>query len=66
MIVDPELRRTISLQLSAYELADQLHQAAPEHYPAAADELKDKKLTLKAKSESFLQFLRELKKWIDL
>ncbi len=49
-------RRNIEIQLSAHELADQLHQASPEHYPAATDDLKDKILKLQATSDAFLQF----------
>lgn len=49
-------RRTVTLELSAHELADQLHQAAPEHFPLPLDELKDKTLKLHAKSEAFSQF----------
>lgn len=51
-----EERRTISLEISAHDLAEQLHQAAPEQYPPAADALKAKTLRLAAKSEAFLQF----------
>jgi sec-independent protein translocase protein TatC len=51
-----EERRTIQLELSAHELADQLHQAAPATYPAPTEELKDKTLTLTAKSDVFRQF----------
>ncbi|MEI8382498.1 MAG: twin-arginine translocase subunit TatC [Planctomycetota bacterium] len=49
-------RRNIEIQLSAHELADQLHQASPERYPVAADDLKDKTLKLQATSDAFLQF----------
>lgn len=61
-LVTPEARRTISLELSAHELADQLHQALPEAYPAAADALKEKTLTLRAKSDAFLQFRTGIEK----
>ena len=61
-LVTPEERRTISLEISAHELADQLHQAAPERYPAPTDDLKDKQLTLRAKSEAFLQFRTGIEK----
>lgn len=60
--VTAEARRTISLQLPAYELADQLHQAAPESYPAAPETLKERMLTLHAQSDSFLQFRTEIDK----
>lgn len=53
--VTNEQRRTISLEISAHELAEQLHQASPSTYPAPADELKEKKLTLQAKSDAFQQ-----------
>ena len=61
-LVTTEARRTISLELSAHELADQLHQAAPERYPAPGDDLKNKHLTLLAKSDAFLQFRTGLEK----
>ncbi len=61
-LVTPEARRTISLQLPAYELADQLHQAAPDSYPAAPETLKERMLTLHAQSEAFLQFRTEMDK----
>jgi sec-independent protein translocase protein TatC len=49
-------RQTIALEISASELADQLHQASPNTYPVPAEDLKDKRLTLHAKSEVFRQF----------
>ena len=49
-------RRNIEIQFSAHELADQLHQASPERYPAPSDDLKDKNLKLQATSDAFLQF----------
>lgn len=61
-LVDPESRRTISLELSAYELAEQLHQSAPTTYPVPPDDLKDKSLTLKARSEAFAQFRHGMEK----
>lgn len=57
-----ELKRTVSIELSAHELAAQLHEAAPAHYPEPPVELKDKVLTLKAKSEAFSQFRRGIEK----
>ncbi len=57
-----EERRVIPIEISAHELADQLHQAAPNTYPAAADELKDKKLMLQAKSDVFRQFRHGMEK----
>ena len=57
-----EERRTITIEFSAQELADQLHQASPETYPAAPSELQDKTLSLKATSEAFRQFRQGLEK----
>ena len=57
-----DLKRTITLDLSAHELASQLHEAAPSLYPVPPDELKDKTLTLKAKSEAFSQFRAGIEK----
>lgn len=54
--VTQEARRTITLEVPALELADQLHQAAPDAYPAPPEVLKDKLLTLHVQSEAFLQF----------
>ncbi len=51
-----DLKQTITLDLLAHELASELHKAAPKVYPAPSDELKEKTLTLKAKSEAFSQF----------
>lgn len=61
-LVTKEARRTVSLELGAFELADQLHQAAPEQYPVAAEVLKDKTLTLHAKSDAFEQYLSGIEK----
>jgi len=60
--VTPEARRTIKLEIDAHELAEQLHEAAPTRYPAPGDELKDKRLTLQARSEAFLQFRSGIEK----
>jgi sec-independent protein translocase protein TatC len=60
--VTAEERRTITLELSAHELAGQLHEAAPERYPAPTEDLKDKLLTLRAKSEAFQQFRTGIEK----
>ncbi|MEK6261325.1 MAG: twin-arginine translocase subunit TatC [Planctomycetota bacterium] len=57
-----DLKRTITLELSAHELASQLHEAAPALYPVPPDELKDKTLALKAKSEAFSQFRTGIEK----
>ena len=56
-------RKTISLQISAHELADQLHQASPERYPEPTDDLKEKALTVRAKSDAFLQFRTGIEKF---
>lgn len=61
-LVTSEARRSISLEIPAFELADQLHQAAPEQYPAPAETLKEKFLTVPARSEAFLQFRTGLEK----
>ncbi|HEY4260268.1 MAG TPA: twin-arginine translocase subunit TatC, partial [Schlesneria sp.] len=61
-LVTPEARRTISLQIPAFELADQLHEAAPDSYPAPPEVLKERTLTLHAQSEAFLQFRSEIDK----
>lgn len=61
-LVTPEARRTIALELPAYELADQLHEAAPESYPTPPEALKGKKLSLHAQSDAFLQFRTGLEK----
>jgi sec-independent protein translocase protein TatC len=61
-LVTPEARRSISLEIPAFELADQLHQASPEQYPAPAETLKEKFLTVPARSEAFLQFRTGLEK----
>jgi sec-independent protein translocase protein TatC len=55
-------RQTITLELSAHELVSQLHEASPEVYPAASDELKDKMLKLQAKSETFARFWTGIEK----
>ncbi len=55
-------RKSISLEISAHDLADQLHQVSPEHYPAPTDDLKEKSLTVRAKSDAFLQFRTGIEK----
>jgi sec-independent protein translocase protein TatC len=57
-----EAKRGITLELSAHELAGQLHEAAPDDYPAPADDLKEKTLKLKANSDAFLQLRRTVEK----
>ena len=59
---EQESRRTITLELSAHELASQLHEAAPQLYPAAPEELREKTLTLQAKSPTFAQFWTGIEK----
>ena len=59
---EQESRRTITLELSAHELATQLHEAAPQLYQAAPEELREKTLTLQAKSSTFAQFWTGLEK----
>lgn len=61
-VVTPEGKRTITLEISAQQLAEQLHDAAPEQYPPAPEALKDKMLTLQARSEAFLQFRTGIEK----
>jgi len=61
-LTSPEQRRTITVELSAEELARELHDAAPEVYPPPAPELKDKTLTLQARSDAFLQFRTGIEK----
>ena len=56
------LKQSIIIELSAHELATQLHEAAPVLYPSAPIELKDKTLTLLARSETFSQFRRSIEK----
>jgi sec-independent protein translocase protein TatC len=55
-------RRTVVIELPAHELAEQLHQASPETYPAPANELKDKTLTLHAQSDAFIQYWMGIEK----
>jgi sec-independent protein translocase protein TatC len=57
-----QARVTIALELSAHELAEQLHAAAPNVYPEPQEELKDKTLKLQARSPAFAQFRRGLEK----
>jgi sec-independent protein translocase protein TatC len=59
---DLKARRTITLEFSAHELADQLHQASPDNFPAAPEELKDKTLKLQAASNAFSQFRTGIEK----
>lgn len=57
-----EAKRTITLELSAHELASQLHDAAPALYPAPPDELKGKVISLQALSDAFSQLRRAVDK----
>ncbi|HTN01041.1 MAG TPA: twin-arginine translocase subunit TatC, partial [Planctomycetaceae bacterium] len=43
---DPKLQKMITIEIPADALASQLHDLAPEQYPAAPAELKDKTLKL--------------------
>ncbi|WLD10937.1 twin-arginine translocase subunit TatC [Planctellipticum variicoloris] len=61
---DPKLQKMITIEIPADALASQLHDLAPEQYPAAPAELKDKTLKLEASSTSFAD-LRDAVKRID-
>jgi sec-independent protein translocase protein TatC len=56
-----EARKSITIEISAHELADQLHQLSS-RFPPAEEELKDKTLKLQAKSDAFLQFRTGIEK----
>ena len=56
-----EERKAITVEISAHELANQLHQLSS-RFPAPEDDLKDKTLTLQARSEAFLQFRTGIEK----
>ncbi len=58
---EPESERAISLEINAFTFAEQLHAAAPESYPAPAESLKDKKLTLPAESDAFVDLRSRIK-----
>lgn len=60
-----DARKTITIELSAHDLASQLHEAAPTSYPAPSEDLKGKSLKLSAMSEAFLQFRKGIEK-IDM
>lgn len=55
-------KRAITLELSAHELAAQLHAAAPALYPAPPEELQGKTLSLQAMSDAFSQLRRAVEK----
>lgn len=61
---NPALQKTITIEIPAESLASQLHELAPEQYPAAPATLKDKTLSLPATSEAFAD-LRDAVKRID-
>lgn len=61
---DPVLQKTITMEIPATELASQLHALAPEVYPEAPLELKDKTLKLPATSTAFAD-LRDAVRRID-
>lgn len=60
-----ELQRVVTLELSAYDLLHQLHQAAPETFAEPPASLKDKKLTLDVASDDFAGLRRAVKRIDD-
>lgn len=61
---DDALQRMVKLDVPAFELLTQLHELDPEHFPAPADTVKDKHLTLNALSDE-IGTLRKTVKRID-
>uniref|UniRef100_A0A7C2JZE2 Sec-independent protein translocase protein TatC n=1 Tax=Schlesneria paludicola TaxID=360056 RepID=A0A7C2JZE2_9PLAN len=59
------LQRVVTMQVSAYGLLQQLHEAAPEQFAAPTDDLKEKILTVDAASDDFAGLRRAVKKIDD-
>lgn len=57
----PEAERTIVLDLNARELMQQLHDLVPDSFPAPPEELKDRKLSLSASSDVFVDLRSRIK-----
>lgn len=57
----PESERTIVLEFAAQPLMQQLHDLAPDSFPAPPDDLEGKTLTLAAASDSFVDLRSRLK-----
>jgi sec-independent protein translocase protein TatC len=50
---DPVAQRVVTLELSAFQLLQQLHQASPDQFPAPPETLQDKQLKLDVESDDF-------------
>jgi sec-independent protein translocase protein TatC len=55
-------QRVVTMDLPAYDLLQQLHEAAPEQFPAPADTLKEKRVRINAASDDFAGLRRAIKK----
>ncbi len=62
--VEEALQRIVTLNVPAYELLEQLHEIDPENYPAPAEAVKEKRLTINALSDE-IGSLRKKVKTID-
>ncbi|WP_373650401.1 twin-arginine translocase subunit TatC [Schlesneria sp. DSM 10557] len=61
-VLTEDEKREVNIEVSAYDLISQLHQASPESFPEPAETLKEKSLVLPARSEAFRQFRRSAEK----
>ncbi len=55
-------KRAITIELSAYDLVSMLHDAAPRNFPEPTEAMKEKSVSLPARSEAFRQFRRSAEK----
>ena len=61
-VLSEDEKRAVSIEVSAYDLISQLHEAAPDSFPEPTEALKEKSLVLPARSEAFRQFRRSAEK----
>ena len=61
-VLSEDEKRAVNIEVSAYDLISQLHEAAPDSFPEPAEALKEKSLVLPARSEAFRQFRRSAEK----
>ena len=61
-VLSEDEKREITITISAHELVSALHEVAPDKFDEPGESLKDKSLTLPARSEAFREFRRAAEK----
>ncbi len=62
---DETLQRAVTLDVEAFPLLEQLHELDPDHYPAPADAVKEKRIKLNALSDDIGTIRKAVKKIDD-